>query len=177
MSVCLSGRISPEPQVRSLPIFVHVPTSVARSCSGMLTIGRVAYRREGGDGSAQRGRSAIYDCLVFDCACTVLIHRLHFASVVHSRHPQPKTEFNFFSAASKTPLHFAANDVVEIVQQYSLRNADSAYMFTVYSYSVLDKNIPMTAGSSGCTRTHVLFCCLRCFFPVSAVSDTASTDL
>jgi len=38
--------------------------SAARSSSGMLTIGRIAYRREGGDGSAQRGRSAIYDCLV-----------------------------------------------------------------------------------------------------------------
>ena len=30
----------------------------------MLTIGRIAYGLEGGDGSAQRGRSAIYDCLV-----------------------------------------------------------------------------------------------------------------
>jgi len=41
-----------------------LPMSVARSSSGMLTIGRIAYRREGGDGSAQRGRSVIYDCLV-----------------------------------------------------------------------------------------------------------------
>jgi len=31
---------------------------------GMLMIGRIAYRPEGGDGSAQRGRSVIYDCLV-----------------------------------------------------------------------------------------------------------------
>ena len=38
--------------------------SVARSPSGMLTIDRIAYRREGGDGSAQRGRSVTYDCLV-----------------------------------------------------------------------------------------------------------------
>jgi len=30
----------------------------------MLTIGRIACRREGGDGSAQRERSVIYDCLV-----------------------------------------------------------------------------------------------------------------
>ena len=30
----------------------------------MLTIGRIAYRREGGDGSAHLGRSVIYDCLV-----------------------------------------------------------------------------------------------------------------
>jgi len=29
--------------------------SVARSSSGTLTIGRIAYRREGGDGSAQCG--------------------------------------------------------------------------------------------------------------------------
>ena len=41
-----------------------LPVSVARSSSGMLTIGRIAYQREGGDGSAQRGRSVIYDCLV-----------------------------------------------------------------------------------------------------------------
>jgi len=27
-------------------------------------IGRIAYRREGGDGSAQCGRSVIYDCIV-----------------------------------------------------------------------------------------------------------------
>ena len=32
----------------------------------MVTIiGRIVYRREGDDGSAQRGRSVIYDCLVF----------------------------------------------------------------------------------------------------------------
>ena len=43
LCVCLSARISqtPEPLARSLPIFV------ARSSSGMLTIGRIAYRREG----------------------------------------------------------------------------------------------------------------------------------
>jgi len=39
-----------------------LPISVARSFSGTLAIGRIAYRREGGDGSAQRGRSLIYDC-------------------------------------------------------------------------------------------------------------------
>jgi len=38
---------------------------LCRSSSGMLTIGRIAYRREVGDGSAQRGRSVIYDCLVY----------------------------------------------------------------------------------------------------------------
>jgi len=44
----------------------------------MLTIGRIAYRREGGDGSTQRERSVIYDCLVLsvvreyeNCVATV----------------------------------------------------------------------------------------------------------
>jgi len=41
-----------------------MPMSVARSFSGMLMTGRIAYRREGGDGSAQPWRSVIYDCLV-----------------------------------------------------------------------------------------------------------------
>ena len=40
------------------------PMSVARSSFGTVTIGRISYRREGGDGSAQRGRCVIYDCLV-----------------------------------------------------------------------------------------------------------------
>ena len=59
-SVCLSARICPEPHAWSLPQFLcMLPISVARSSSGMLTIGRIAYRREGSDGSAQRGRSVI----------------------------------------------------------------------------------------------------------------------
>ena len=37
-----------------------------------LTIGSIAYRREGGDGSAQRGRSVIYDCVVSVCRCAVV---------------------------------------------------------------------------------------------------------
>ena len=41
-----------------------LPMSVARCSSGMLTIGRIDYRRKGGDGSAQRWQSVIYDCLV-----------------------------------------------------------------------------------------------------------------
>ena len=65
MSVCLSARISPEPHTRSLPnFFVHV----AYVCGSVLlwhvddrphhlSAGRV-------DGSAQRGRSVIYNCLV-----------------------------------------------------------------------------------------------------------------
>jgi len=36
-----------------------LPMSVARSSSGTFTIGRIAYRRERGDGSAQRWRSVI----------------------------------------------------------------------------------------------------------------------
>jgi len=46
-----------------------LPMSVARS-SGMLTIGRIAYRREGGDGSSQRWRSVVYGCLVIFVICS-----------------------------------------------------------------------------------------------------------
>jgi len=42
--------------------------SVALS-SGMLTIGRITYQREGGDGSALRGLSGIYDYLVLCVVC------------------------------------------------------------------------------------------------------------
>ena len=66
LSVSLSARISPEPHARCLPIFVHV-AYVRGSVLRLLTIGRIAYRREGGDESAQRGRSVIYDCLVCTC--------------------------------------------------------------------------------------------------------------
>ena len=69
LSVCLSTTISPEPRRQSLPNFLCMfPMSVARS-SDMLTIGRIVYRQEGDDGSAQCGRSVMYDCLV----CTVII--------------------------------------------------------------------------------------------------------
>ena len=48
LCVCLSARISPEPHMWSLPNFLcMLPMSVARSSSGMLTIGRIAYPREG----------------------------------------------------------------------------------------------------------------------------------
>ena len=48
-----------------------LPMSVARSSSGMLMIGCIAYQREGadGDGTAQHGRSVIYDCLVMAALC------------------------------------------------------------------------------------------------------------
>ena len=40
--------------------------------SGMFTIGRIAYRWKGGDGSAQHGRSVIYDWLIMcEVSCTV----------------------------------------------------------------------------------------------------------
>jgi len=57
--------ISLEPHSRSSRNFCAclLPMAIARS-SGMLMIGRIACRREGGDGSAQRGQSVIYDCLV-----------------------------------------------------------------------------------------------------------------
>ena len=51
LCVCLSARISPEPHTWSLPNFLcMLPMSVARSSSGMLTIGRIADRREGAKG-------------------------------------------------------------------------------------------------------------------------------
>ena len=65
LCVCLSASISPEPHTRSLPNFLcMLPMPVARSSSGTLTTGRINYRREGGDGSAQHGQSVIYDFLV-----------------------------------------------------------------------------------------------------------------
>jgi len=62
LCVCLSVREDISGTTRA--IFAKSSVHVARSPSGMLTIGRIAYRREWGDGSAQRGRSVIYDCLV-----------------------------------------------------------------------------------------------------------------
>ena len=54
--------------------------SVTRSSCGMLTIGRIACRREGGDRSAQRGRSVIYDCLVLRVGNTT--RRRHFVLLI-----------------------------------------------------------------------------------------------
>ena len=66
LCVCLSVREDISGTTRAIftKFLCVLPMSVARSSSGMLTIGRIACRREGGDGSAQRGRSVIYDCLV-----------------------------------------------------------------------------------------------------------------
>jgi len=59
LCVCLSASISPESYAQPLPIFLCMfPMSVAWSSSGMLTIGRIAYQQDEGDGSAQ------CDCLV-----------------------------------------------------------------------------------------------------------------
>jgi len=51
LSLCLSARISPEPHARSLTNFSCVlPMSMARSSSGIFTIGRIAYRLSPGKG-------------------------------------------------------------------------------------------------------------------------------
>ena len=57
LSVSVSERISPEPHVRSLPNFLcMLPMSMARSSSGMLKIGRIAYRQEGVTGVHSGGK-------------------------------------------------------------------------------------------------------------------------
>jgi len=63
--VCLSVREDISGTTRAIftNLLCVLPMSVARSF-GTLTIGRIAHRREGGDGSAERGRSVTYDCLV-----------------------------------------------------------------------------------------------------------------
>jgi len=72
LSVCLS-LFCPRAYAhrRDLYHFLRMlPMCVARSSSGTLTIGRIAYRRERGDGSAQRGRSVYsYDCHVIAGSC------------------------------------------------------------------------------------------------------------
>ena len=48
LSVCLSDSLSPEPHARSLPNFLcMLRMSVDQFSSGMLMIGRIAYRGEG----------------------------------------------------------------------------------------------------------------------------------
>ena len=76
--MCLSARehISGTTHAIVKPNFLcMLPMAVARSCSSTLTIGCIAYRREGSDGSAQHGRSVIYDCLVI-LFCFILCGRL-----------------------------------------------------------------------------------------------------
>jgi len=41
-------------------------------------IGRIAYRRKGGDGSAQRVRTVIYDCLVRCAVCYFVAFSVFF---------------------------------------------------------------------------------------------------
>ena len=57
--VCVCENISGTIRAIFTNFMCVLPMSVARSSSGMLTIGRIAFRREGVDGSAQRGRSAM----------------------------------------------------------------------------------------------------------------------
>jgi len=66
LCVCLSVREDISGTARAIftKFLCMLPMSMARSSSGTLTIGRIARRREGGDGSGQRGQSVIYDCLV-----------------------------------------------------------------------------------------------------------------
>ena len=60
MSVCPRGYLRNHTRdLYRILCMLPMPMSVARSSSGTLMIGRI-----GGDGSAQRGRSIIYDCLV-----------------------------------------------------------------------------------------------------------------
>jgi len=67
LSVCPRGYL--QNHTRSLyQIFCACCMSVALS-SGMLMIGRITYQREGGDGSALRGLSGIYDYLVLCVVC------------------------------------------------------------------------------------------------------------
>ena len=66
-SVCLCACLSVRQDIcgTTRAIFTNflcmLRMSVDRSSSGMLTIGRIAYRREGGDRIAQLGRNVIYD--------------------------------------------------------------------------------------------------------------------
>jgi len=79
LSVCLCTRISPEPHARSLPNFLcMLALSVARSSSGMFTVGCIVCRQEGvffrienalstrigGRECTTQAKYAICDCLV-----------------------------------------------------------------------------------------------------------------
>jgi len=63
LSACLSVRedISGTARVIFTKFFVRDAYVRGSVPSGTLTIGRIAYRREGGNGSAQRGRSVVYE--------------------------------------------------------------------------------------------------------------------
>jgi len=80
LCVCLSvcpEDISGTTRATFYQFLCMLPMSVARSFTGMLTTGRIACRREGVDGTAQRGRSVIYDCLV-----RILQHALQYITCV-----------------------------------------------------------------------------------------------
>jgi len=64
VSVCLSGRISPEPHVRSLPNFCACCLCPWRSPPPDVDDRPHCIWWEGGDGSVQCGRNVIYNCIV-----------------------------------------------------------------------------------------------------------------
>jgi len=70
MSVCLSVRISSEPHAQSLPFFVHI-AYVRGSVIQHFDDKPHRVSAGSGDGSAQRGRTVIYDCLVL-CLSTAV---------------------------------------------------------------------------------------------------------
>jgi len=85
---CLSVRLDISGTTRATftELFVHVAHVRGSASSGTLTIGRIAYRRKGGDRSAQRGRSVIYNCLVVLCILYSLIssfYSLCFTAMLH----------------------------------------------------------------------------------------------
>jgi len=84
MFVCVSVRqnISGTKRAIFTKFLCMLPMAVARSCSGMVTIGRIANRREGVTRVHSAG-GVIYDCLVinvvfvvlflFECLMTVIV--------------------------------------------------------------------------------------------------------
>jgi len=74
--------------------------SVARYFSGILTIGRIAYHREGGDGSAQRVRSVIYNCLVLQ----LLLGKYGYLGSSTRQKNMPNT-VSFYESASHLRLN------------------------------------------------------------------------
>ena len=68
VSVCLYGGENIAGTTRAIfaNFLCMLPVSVAPFSSCTLTIGRIAYRRQWGNGCEQRWRSVIHDCLVFD---------------------------------------------------------------------------------------------------------------
>ena len=95
--------------------------SVVRFSSGTLTIGRIAYRREAGDGSAQLGRIVIYDCLVLIFYVYVfLIMPIGIGSYFIQTGNTVNTLYSLFSI-SCVDLVFAASVVESILLYVNLQ--------------------------------------------------------